>query len=282
MEEKIFVDLDIVIDIIKERRAALLKTLKDVAANPQKYIEGTYNFISGKLQETSSLIEALENKLSIDLVHNRKYDIGGYYTACDAYKESLKSKEPVIPVPESHRIFCPSDRKILSYLSKKEIDKLERFMEDYRHLTLWANKSVPKMRTAYGLNPDKLPIRGQVFCYVDCYGRVYSSLDAVAEFYQVETTGGPLTSFANYAAKHADKIRIPEFNSDKNAYIFWHLNFKDHRGQKVSIIKMYRCDLYEWEKDDKFDSSIFYSRRIHQFASYAVTVMHAREHVNDD
>lgn len=138
------------------------------------------------------------------------------------------------------------------------------------------------MRTAYGLNPDKLPIRGQVFCYVDCYGRVYSSLDAIAEFYQVETIGGPLTSFANYAAKHADKIRIPEFNSDKNANIFWHLNFKDHRGQKVSIIKMYRCSLYEWEKDDKFDCSIFYSRRIHQFTEYAITVMQAREHINDD
>ena len=87
-------------------------------------------------------------------------------------------------------------------------------------------------------------------------------------------------TFEWYAKTKADKIRIPEFNDDEDAYIFWHLNFKDSNGEKVSIVKTYRCNIYEWEKNID-DPAIAYSRKLNQFSDFLINVMHAKAHMND-
>ena len=137
------------------------------------------------------------------------------------------------------------------------------------------------MHTIYDVDPDTLSIRGKNYCYIDCYGNVFSCLDAVAEYYHVKSIGeAPQTSFSWYAKMNADKIRIPEFNDGKDAYIFWHLNFNDCYGKKVSIVRAERGDIYEWCKNID-DPTVARSRRIHQFSNFAIYVMHARAHVDD-
>lgn len=197
--------------------------------------------------------------------------------------------EPVVPVAPKQtenqmptmNVFNKTDRKILSVYNKDEIKCLEQFMTDNSHLLNWKSKVVPKMHTIYDVDPDTLPIRGKNYCYIDCYGNVFSCLDAVAEYYRVKSIGeAPQMSFSWYAKMNADKIRIPEFNDGKDAYIFWHLNFNNYYGKKVSIVRAERGDIYEWYKNID-DPAVARSRRIHQFSNFAIYVMHARAHVGD-
>lgn len=197
--------------------------------------------------------------------------------------------EPVAPAAPKQtenqmptmNVFNKTDRKILSVYNKDEIKCLEQFMADNSHLLSWKDKVVPKMHTIYDVDPDTLPIRSKNYCYIDCYGNVFSCLDAVAEYYHVKSIGeAPQMSFSWYAKTNADKIRIPEFNDSKDAYIFWHLNFNDYCGKKVSIVRAERGDIYEWYKNID-DTTVARSRRIHQFSNFAIYVMHARAHVDD-
>ena len=129
-------------------------------------------------------------------------------------------------------VFSQADRRILSVYSRDEIARLEHFMAYHSHLLNWKDKVVPKMHTIYDVDPDTLSIRSKNYCYIDCYGNVFSCLDAVAEYYHVKSIGeAPQMSFSWYAKMNADKIRIPEFNYGKDAYIFWHLNFNDCCGK---------------------------------------------------
>lgn len=197
--------------------------------------------------------------------------------------------EPVVPAAPKQtenqmptmNVFNKTDRKILSVYNKDEIKCLEQFMTDNSHLLRWKDKVVPKMHTIYDVDPDTLPIRSKNYCYIDCYGNVFSCLDAVAEYYRVKSIGeDPQMSFSSYAKMNADKIIIPEFNYSKDAYIFWHLNFNDCCGKKVSIVRAERGDIYEWYKNID-DPAVARSRRIHQFSKFAIYVMHARAHVGD-
>ena len=197
--------------------------------------------------------------------------------------------EPVAPAAPKQtenqmptmNVFNKTDRKILSVYNKDEIKCLEQFMADNSHLLSWKDKVVPKMHTIYDVDPDTLPIRSKNYCYIDCYGNVFSCLDAVAEYYHVKSIGeAPQMSFSWYAKANADKIRIPEFTYGKDAYIFWHLNFNDCCGKKVSIVRAERGDIYEWYKNID-DPTVARSRRIHQFSNFAIYVMHARAHVDD-
>lgn len=197
--------------------------------------------------------------------------------------------EPAAPVAPKQivdyaaelNVFSQADRRILSVYSRDEITRLEHFMAYHPHLLNWKSKVVPKMNTIYDVDPDTLPIRGKKYCYIDCYGNVFSCLDAVAEYYHVKSIGeAPQMSFSWYAKTNADKIRIPEFNDGKDAYIFWHLNFNDCCGKKVSIVRAERGDIYEWYKNID-DPAVARSRRIHQFSNFAIYVMHARAHVDD-
>ena len=178
-------------------------------------------------------------------------------------------------------VFSQADRRILSVYSRDEIARLEHFMAYHSHLLNWKDKVVPKMHTIHDVDPDTLSIRGKNYCYIDCYGNVFSCLDAVAEYYRVKSIGeAPQMSFSWYAKMNADKIKIPEFTDGKDAYIFWHLNFNDCCGKKVSIVRAERGDIYEWCKNID-DPTVARSRRIHQFSNFAIYVMHARAHVDD-
>jgi len=172
----------------------------------------------------------------------------------------LKKEEKVIP------IFSDKDRKILSYLYKKDIDNLEKFMTDYSHLQNWAKKELPNSQP-YGEHSGN---KSQ-YCYIDQFGNTFASLSAVGRWYQVD-------NLENFAQKHKDFIRIPEFNSDNDAYIFWHLDFKDHRGHDISIIRMYYSNIFETLKETELADHIElrYSRRIHAFAHWAIATMYAR------
>ena len=193
---------------------------------------------------------------------------------------------PVAPKQTENRtstlnVFSKADRKRLSVYHKYDFERFEQFMADNAYLLNWKDQVVPKMHTIYGVDPDTLPIRGKKFCYIDCYGNVFSCLDAVAEYYHVKSIGeAPKMTFEWYAKTNADKIRIPEFNDDEDAYIFWHLNFKDSNGEKVSIVKTYRCNIYEWEKHID-DPAVAYSRKLNQFSDFLINVMHAKAHMND-
>lgn len=189
--------------------------------------------------------------------------------------------KPIVDYAAELNVFSQADRRILSVYSRDEIGRLEHFMAYHPHLLNWKSKVVPKMNTIYDVDPDTLPIRGKKYCYIDCYGNVFSCLDAVAEYYHVKSIGeAPQMSFSWYAKLNADKIRIPEFNDGKDAYIFWHLNFNDCCGKKVSIVRAERGDIYEWYKNID-DPAVARSRRIHQFSNFAIYVMHARAHVDD-
>ena len=199
--------------------------------------------------------------------------------------------DPVVPVAPATKqivdyaaelnVFSQADRRILSVYSRDEIARLEHFMAYHSHLLNWKDKVVPKMNTIHDVDPDTLSIRGKNYCYIDCYGNVFSCLDAVAEYYHVKSIGeAPQMSFSWYAKMNADKIRIPEFNDSTDAYIFWHLNFNDCCGKKVSIVRAERGDIYEWCKNID-DPTVARSRRIHQFSNFAIYVMHARAHVDD-
>ena len=178
-------------------------------------------------------------------------------------------------------VFSQADRRILSVYSRDEIARLEHFMAYHSHLLNWKDKVVPKMHTIHDVDPDTLSIRGKNYCYIDCYGNVFSCLDAVAEYYHVKSIGeAPQMSFSWYAKMNADNIRIPAFNYGKDAYIFWHLNLHDCCGKKVSIVRAERGDIYEWCKNID-DPTVARSRRIHQFSNFAIYVMHARTHVDD-
>ena len=178
-------------------------------------------------------------------------------------------------------VFSQADRRILSVYSRDEIARLEHFMAYHSHLLNWKDKVVPKMHTIHDVDPDTLSIRGKNYCYIDCYGNVFSCLDAVAEYYHVKSIGeAPQMSFSWYAKMNADKIKIPEFTDGKDAYIFWHLNFNNYYGKKVSIVRADRGDIYEWYKNID-DPAVARSRRIHQFSNFAIYVMHARAHVDD-
>ena len=178
-------------------------------------------------------------------------------------------------------VFSQADRRILSVYSRDEIARLEHFMAYHSHLLNWKDKVVPKMHTIHDVDPDTLSIRGKNYCYIDCYGNVFSCLDAVAEYYRVKSIGeAPQMSFSWYAKMNADKIKIPEFTDGKDAYIFWHLNFNNYYGKKVSIVRADRGDIYEWYKNID-NPAVARSRRIHQFSNFAIYVMHARAHVGD-
>ena len=193
---------------------------------------------------------------------------------------------PVAPKQtENHtstlNVFSKDDRKRLSVYHKYDFERFEQFMADNAYLLNWKDHVVPKMHTIYDVDPDTLSIRSKNYCYIDCYGNVFSCLDAVAEYYHVKSLGeAPQMSFSWYAKMNADKIRIPEFNDSKDAYIFWHLNFNDYCGKKVSIVRAERGDIYEWYKNID-DPAVARSRRIHQFSNFAIYVMHARAHVDD-
>ena len=193
---------------------------------------------------------------------------------------------PVAPKQTENRtstlnVFSKADRKRLSVYHKYDFERFEQFMADNAYLLNWKDKAVPKMHTIYDVDPDTLSIRSKNYCYIDCYGNVFSCLDAVAEYYHVKSIGeAPQMSFSWYAKMNADKIRIPEFNDGKDAYIFWHLNFNDCCGKKVSIVRAERGDIYEWCKNID-DPTVARSRRIHQFSNFAIYVMHARAHVDD-
>ena len=200
--------------------------------------------------------------------------------------------EPVAPVAPAApkqivdyaallNVFSQADRRILSVYSRDEIGRLEHFMAYHSHLLNWKDKVVPKMHTIYDVDPDTLSIRRKNYCYIDCYGNVFSCLDAVAEYYRVKSIGeAPQMSFSWYAKMNADKIKIPEFTDGKDAYIFWHLNFNNYYGKKVSIVRADRGDIYEWYKNID-NPAVARSRRIHQFSNFAIYVMHARAHVGD-
>ena len=178
-------------------------------------------------------------------------------------------------------VFSKDDRKRLSVYHKYDFERFEQFMADNAYLLNWKDKVVPKMHTIYDVDPDTLSIRSKNYCYIDCYGNVFSCLDAVAEYYHVKSIGeAPQMSFSWYAKMNADKIRIPEFNYGKDAYIFWHLNFNDCCGKKVSIVRAERGDIYEWCKNID-DPTVARSRRIHQFSDFLIYVMHAKAHMND-
>ena len=189
--------------------------------------------------------------------------------------------KPIVNYAAELNVFSQADRRILSVYSRDEIAHLEHFMAYHSHLLNWKDKVVPKMNTIYGVDPDTLPIRSKNYCYIDCYGNVFSCLDAVAEYYRVKSIGeAPQMSFSWYAKMNADKIKIPEFTDGKDAYIFWHLNFNNYYGKKVSIVRADRGDIYEWYKNID-NPAVARSRRIHQFSNFAIYVMHARAHVGD-
>ena len=194
---------------------------------------------------------------------------------------ALVAPKQVVNYAAELNVFSQADRRILSVYSRDEIARLEHFMAYHSHLLNWKDKVVPKMHTIYDVDPDTLPIRSKNYCYIDCYGNVFSCLDAVAEYYHVKSIGeAPQMSFSWYAKMNADKIRIPEFNDDEDAYIFWHLNFKDSNGEKVSIVKTYRCNIYEWEKHID-NPAVAHSRKLNQFSDFLINVMHAKAHMND-
>ena len=194
---------------------------------------------------------------------------------------ALVAPKQVVNYAAELNVFSQADRRILSVYSRDEIARLEHFMAYHSHLLNWKDKVVPKMHTIYDVDPDTLPIRGKKYCYIDCYGNVFSCLDAVAEYYRVKSIGeAPQMSFSWYAKMNADKIKIPEFTDGKDAYIFWHLNFNNYYGKKVSIVRADRGDIYEWYKNID-NPAVARSRRIHQFSNFAIYVMHARAHVGD-
>ena len=112
---------------------------------------------------------------------------------------------PVAPKQTENRtstlnVFSKADRKRLSVYHKYDFERFEQFMADNAYLLNWKDQVVPKMHTIYGVNPDTLPIRGKKFCYIDCYGNVFSCLDAVAEYYHVKSIGeAPKMTFEWYA-----------------------------------------------------------------------------------
>lgn len=153
------------------------------------------------------------------------------------------------------------------------IGKIEQFFADHDDIYDWGSKE-----TRVALHPG-MGFFPTDYVYVDSNGNIFQSLAAMNNYYGVDVEHLALDPYGK-----ADKIEIKEFNSS-DGKIFWHLNFNDTNGNKVSVLRAFRCSVCkdhcvkEWYSITNPDT--IYSQRLHRFLDYVIYVMYAVEHLND-
>lgn len=189
--------------------------------------------------------------------------------------DGSKAKLIVKIVKNVEPVFNEKDIEVFgrAYYNRRHIEKVEQFFVDHSDIYDWESKEA---RVALHPGMDFFPTD---YVYVDSNGNIFQSLAAMNILYGVDVEHLAMDPYGK-----ADKIEIKEFNSS-DGKIFWHLNFNDANGNKVGVIRTFRCSVCEdhcvkeWESIT--DPNTIYSQRLHRFLDYATYVMYAVEHLND-